>query len=83
MSVVPVGASAAAEDRRPALDRYELYQRKLLEPCICGGEILSPSRLAQDIMDAVRRHQIEPIHISWDLANGIPLSAWQQRSVGV
>lgn len=30
-----------------------------------------------DITDAVQRHQVEPVHIAWDEAHGIPLAAWQ------
>lgn len=53
-------------------------------PCVCDGpEIVVMSLSPEDIADGVRRHQIEPVHIAWDEAHGIPLATWQRVAVAV
>lgn len=75
--------------RCSACDSYPCVCRKLAErrprrpgpireECVCGGpDLVAVTFLAGDIVDAVQRHQIEPLHIAWDLAHGIPLSSPQ------
>lgn len=53
---------------------------ELEEPCVCGGIIVAVTPLPTDVMYAVQRHQVEPVHIAWDEARGIPLSAGQLRA---
>lgn len=55
--------------------------RPLLLPCVCGGpEIRAASNSHADITEGVQRHQIEPVHIAYDEAHGIPLSEAQHRA---
>lgn len=54
---------------------------ELEEPCVCGGpDIVALTPLPSDIVYAVQRHQVEPVHITWDEAHGIPLSEAQMRA---
>lgn len=55
--------------------------RAIEEPCVCHGpDIVAASDLPADIVDAVQRHQVEPVHIAYDEAHGIPLSEAQLRA---
>jgi hypothetical protein len=53
------------------------WQMPARTECVCGGAIVATTWLPHDIVYAVQRHQIEPIHLSYDLLNGIPLASWQ------
>src|SRR4051812_36184160 len=73
----PGRASAAAEARRP----FEGHPVR--EDCVCRGPaIVAVTFLPHDIVEAVRRHQIEPVHIAWDLAHGHDLALWQRVAGG-
>lgn len=64
-------------------DRLRQFTRRR-EPCVCDGpEIVSASYLAGDVMEAVQRHQVEPCHIAYDQARGIPLSAPQLEAIAL
>lgn len=55
----------------------------LVEPCVCGGpDIVAVTFLPDDIVYGIRQHQIEPVHIAWDLAHGHPLALWQRVAGG-
>jgi hypothetical protein len=58
-------------------ERLAYHQPRIREDCVCGGAIVSPTFLPHDVVDAVRRHQIEPVHIAYDVAQGTPLAEWQ------
>ena len=54
---------------RPAMSR------RVATECVCDGpRIVADSDSDEDRYVAVLRHQIEPVHIAWDLAHGITLS---------
>jgi hypothetical protein len=60
------------------------HWRPLREDCVCGGPaIVAVTFLPHDIVEAVRQHQIEPVHLAYDLARGIPLAHWQRVAAGV
>lgn len=75
------GITIALVDTDAGVAIRERARRRLgviTETCVCGGpEIEAVTFLPHDIVAAVQRHQIEPVHIAWDLAHGIPLAAWQ------
>lgn len=66
---------------RPLHELTEAWRRQLPPPiretCVCGGDIVSQSNQPGDVVVAVQRHQIEPLHIAYDIARGIPLAPWQ------
>jgi hypothetical protein len=39
--------------------------------CSCGLTITAESRLPEDVVDAVRRHQVEPVHLVWREREGL------------
>jgi hypothetical protein len=62
-------------------DSWARRHRPVLEPCVCAGpEIRAASGLDSDVLEAVLRHQVEPVHIAWDRAHGIPLSRAQRQA---
>jgi hypothetical protein len=69
-------------DPRPLHDITSDWRRHgrppITLPCVCNGpEVRAMSTLHPDIEEGVRRHQIEPVHIAYDRAHGIPLAPWQ------
>lgn len=79
--------AAPPEDRRPlheVVDRWRARHGAIEEPCVCGGpDIRAVSGSDQDVIASVQRHQIEPVHIAYDIAQGIPLSGPQLVARGV
>lgn len=77
----------SSEDRLPLhelVDRWRSLHGAIEEPCICGGpDIRAASGSSEDVAAAVRQHQIEPVHIAFDEAHGIPLAAWQRAARAV
>jgi hypothetical protein len=63
------------------VDNRPPFRRLLREPCVCGGpEIVASSASPFDIAAAIVRHQVEPVHIAYDIAAGIPLSIAQMEA---
>lgn len=66
---------------KPLHELTDAWRRQLPPPlretCVCGGDVISASKQRGDVLVAVQRHQIEPVHIAWDLAHGVPLAPWQ------
>jgi hypothetical protein len=56
-----------ADERR----RDPLHRTPIREDCACGLTILSPTKLPEDVVDAVRRHQVEPVHLVWREREGL------------
>lgn len=51
------------------------------EPCVCGGpDIRAETSIESDIVAAINRHQIEPLHLAWREIVGI-VSAPVERDV--
>lgn len=71
-------------DTRPLHELTDELRRRLtvvIDTCVCGGpDIRAASHSDADRMAAVQRHQVEPVHIAYDLAHGIPLSRAQQMA---
>jgi hypothetical protein len=40
------------------------------EACLCGVDVVARSRSAQDITEAVQRHNVEPVHERWAALQG-------------
>jgi hypothetical protein len=78
------GARSDARPLHEMVSDWAGRRHSFLEPCVCGGpDITAPSQSPEDVADAVRRHQIEPVHIAYDEAHGIPLASWQRRARAV
>lgn len=76
MSGFGITGSSVAEEARQ-------HWRPLREDCVCGGPaIVAVTFLPHDIVEAVRQHQIEPVHIAWDRAEGHALARWQRVAEG-
>jgi hypothetical protein len=71
-------------DARPLHDvvnDWRERQRPVVEPCVCGGpDLRAVSNEPGDVTEAVVRHQVEPLHIAYDRAHGIPLTDAQKRA---
>jgi hypothetical protein len=71
---------------KPLHELTDAWRRQLPPPlretCVCGGDVISASKQPGDVVVAVQRHQIEPVHIAWDIAHGIPLALWQINAQG-
>lgn len=58
-------------------ERASRHQPRIREDCVCGGAIVAVTFLPFDVIDAVRQHQLDPVHIAYDIDHGIPLASWQ------
>lgn len=66
------------------MDNRLLRFTRQREGCVCAGpDIVAASYLESDILEAVQRHQVEPVHIAYDLERGIPLSRAQAEAVAL
>lgn len=86
LSAPPGRASAPPEGRRSEdlRDRARRHRGPIREACVCGGpEIVAVTFLPHDVMEAVQRHQIEPVHLAYDLAHGIALASWQATAAAI
>jgi hypothetical protein len=55
----------------PEERRRDLRRSPVREDCACGLAIVAQSRLPEDVVDAVRRHQVEPVHLAWREREGL------------
>lgn len=55
----------------------------IAEQCVCGVDIRAASGSAEDVLAAVQRHQIEPVHLAWDRDHDIPWSAAQRQAAAI
>lgn len=62
------------------VQRWKAGHHPRVEDCVCGGEIRTASGSNEDVMAAVQRHQVEPVHIAYDRDHGIPWSEAQRRA---
>lgn len=88
LSVARLRASASPSRRGSDEPRWAAphpgRRSELEEPCVCRGpDIVALTPLPTDVVYAVQRHQVEPAHIAYDEAHGIPLSEAQLRARAV
>lgn len=79
-------ASVDDVDKRPlhdVIDDWRERMHPIVEDCACGGQIPAASASPDDVIAAVQRHQVEPRHIAYDLAQGIPWSEAQRRAAAL
>jgi phosphopantetheine adenylyltransferase len=40
------------------------------EACLCGVDVIASGRSDQEVLEAIQRHQIEPVHERWAALQG-------------